>query len=81
MTPKKLALLHTSPVLTPLFASLCMKWMPQTRIFHMVDESLIKNTIEAAATDFAELDDTLDARRELLTQLGSFPRNADERTR
>jgi Asp/Glu/hydantoin racemase len=46
-TPKKLALLHTSPVLSPLFAGLCAKWMPQTRIFHMVDESLIKNTIEA----------------------------------
>jgi Asp/Glu/hydantoin racemase len=47
MTTKKLALLHTSPVLTPLFASLCAKWMPEVRIFHMVDESLIKNTIEA----------------------------------
>ena len=33
MTAKKLALLHTSPVLAPLFASLCAKWMPQTRIF------------------------------------------------
>ena len=47
MTAKKLALLHTSPVLTPLFASLCAKWMPEVKIFHMVDESLIKNTIEA----------------------------------
>lgn len=47
MTSKKLALLHTSPVLAPLFAALCKQWMPQTRIFHMVDESLIKNTIEA----------------------------------
>jgi hypothetical protein len=47
MPAKKLALLHTSPVLTPLFASLCAKWIPDTRLFHMVDESLIKNTIEA----------------------------------
>ena len=47
MTAKKLALLHTSPVLTPLFASLCAKWMPEVKIVHMVDESLIKNTIEA----------------------------------
>jgi Asp/Glu/hydantoin racemase len=47
MTAKKLALLHTSPVLAPLFASLCAKWLPDTRIFHMVDESLIKNTIAA----------------------------------
>lgn len=42
-----LALLHTSPVLTPLFASLCDRWLPETRIFHLVDESLIKNTIQA----------------------------------
>lgn len=47
MTSHRLALLHTSPVLAPLFASLCAKWLPDTRIFHMVDESLIKNTIEA----------------------------------
>jgi Asp/Glu/hydantoin racemase len=47
MTTQKLALLHTSPVLAPLFAGLCKKWMPETGIFHMVDESLIKNTIEA----------------------------------
>ena len=47
MTAKKLALLHTSAVLAPLFASLCAKWMPEARIFHMVDESLIKNTIQA----------------------------------
>ncbi len=42
-----LALLHTSPVLMPLFASLCDRWLPETRIFHVVDESLIKNTIQA----------------------------------
>src|SRR5690348_918789 len=47
MTAKKLALLHTSPVLTAMFASLCAKWMPEVKIFHLVDESLIKNTIEA----------------------------------
>ena len=47
MTTRKLALLHTSPVLAPLFTGLCKQWMPATRIFHMVDESLIKNTIEA----------------------------------
>jgi Asp/Glu/hydantoin racemase len=42
-----LALLHTSPTLTPLFASLCRQHLPQTEIFHMVDESLIKQTISA----------------------------------
>src|ERR1700761_9093887 len=42
-----LALLHTSPTLTPLFTALCRQHMPQTEIFHMVDESLIQQTIAA----------------------------------
>lgn len=54
-SPKKLALLHTSPVLAPLFASLCGKWMPEARIFHMVDESLIKNTIQAGRLEKATI--------------------------
>ena len=47
MPQRKLALLHTSPVLTPQFASLCAKWLPEVQVYHTVDESLIKNTIEA----------------------------------
>jgi Asp/Glu/hydantoin racemase len=45
--PSTLALLHTSPTLTPLFTSLCKQHLPETAIFHMVDESLIKQTISA----------------------------------
>lgn len=44
---KTLALIHTSPTLTPMFASLCLAEMPGVEIFHMVDESLIKDTIRA----------------------------------
>jgi Asp/Glu/hydantoin racemase len=44
---KTLALLRTSPTLTPLFAGLCREHLPEARIFHMVDESLIQNTIRA----------------------------------
>ncbi len=40
-----LALIHTSPTLTPVFGALCAKYMPETAIFHMVDESLIADTI------------------------------------
>jgi Asp/Glu/hydantoin racemase len=47
--PVKLALIHTSPTLAPLFGELCAKWMPEVNIFHMVDESLIKNTVEAGS--------------------------------
>jgi Asp/Glu/hydantoin racemase len=38
-------LIHTSPTLTPLFGALCAEFMPETTVFHMVDESLIKDTI------------------------------------
>ena len=40
-----LAMIHTSPTLTPLFSALCADLMPTTAVFHMVDESLIKDTI------------------------------------
>jgi Asp/Glu/hydantoin racemase len=40
-----LALIHTSPTLTPIFGALCARHMPETAIFHMVDESLIADTI------------------------------------
>lgn len=42
-----LALIHTSPTLTPIFGALCAEQMPGVTAFHMVDESLIKDTIHA----------------------------------
>lgn len=44
---KMLALIHTSPVLVPTFTQLAGEFLPGVTIFHMVDESLIKNTISA----------------------------------
>jgi Asp/Glu/hydantoin racemase len=44
---KTLALIHTSPTLTPIFGALCAEQMPGVAVFHMVDESLIKDTIQA----------------------------------
>jgi Asp/Glu/hydantoin racemase len=44
---QRLALIHTSPTLTPMFGSLCAAEMPDIEVFHMVDESLIKDTIRA----------------------------------
>lgn len=40
-----LALIHTSPTLTPMFGELCARYLPEISIFHMVDESLIADTI------------------------------------
>lgn len=42
-----LALIHTSPTLTPAFAALCRQHVPEAKLFHMVDESLIQETIRA----------------------------------
>jgi Asp/Glu/hydantoin racemase len=42
-----LSLIHTSPVLIPTFAQLCGQHLPGVEVFHIVDESLIKNTIKA----------------------------------
>jgi Asp/Glu/hydantoin racemase len=45
--PQTLALVHTSPTLIPLFSDLCAQQMPAVKLFHMVDESLIKETVRA----------------------------------
>ena len=42
-----LALIHTSPVLVPQFNALCARFLPGEEVFHIADESLIKNTIKA----------------------------------
>jgi Asp/Glu/hydantoin racemase len=44
-----LAFIHTSPTLTPTFTELCRKYIPEANYFHVVDESLIQNTISAGA--------------------------------
>src|SRR5215469_12672211 len=45
--PTTIAYVHTSHVLIPMFAELSKREMPEVRQFHMVDESLIQNTISA----------------------------------
>jgi len=43
----KLAFIHTSHVLIPLFAQLAKDHLPGVEVFHMSDESLIRNTMAA----------------------------------
>lgn len=45
MSQKTLGLIHTSATLVPVFAELCNKHLPQVKLFNIVDDSLIKNTI------------------------------------
>ncbi|MBV8818169.1 MAG: hypothetical protein JO022_07410, partial [Acidobacteriaceae bacterium] len=42
-----IAYIHTSHVLIPLFTGLSKQELPEVESFHMVDESLIKNTIRS----------------------------------
>lgn len=45
MKTKNLGLVHTSATLVPVFAELCNKYLPGVKVFNIVDDSLIKNTI------------------------------------
>ena len=44
---QKVAFLHTSHVLIPVFGALAKDLLPGCEVFHMTDESLIRNTIAA----------------------------------
>ncbi len=43
----KFAFIHTSHVLVPLFSKLAKEILPDVEVFHISDESLIRNTISA----------------------------------
>jgi Asp/Glu/hydantoin racemase len=49
LTASKLAFIHTSHVLIPLFAQLAKDNLPGVEVFHMSDESLIRNTMAAGS--------------------------------
>ncbi|MDP5279795.1 aspartate/glutamate racemase family protein [Sphingomonas sp. DG1-23] len=66
-----LALLHTSPTLSPMFNELTARLLPGVRVLHFVDESLIKNTIAAGMLEKATM-------RRLVALVGStFDAGAD----
>lgn len=44
-----LALIHTSFTLVPMFTELCKKHLPEVRIFHITDDSLIQDTVRHGA--------------------------------
>ncbi len=60
---QRLALLHTSPLLVPVFDELCRAELPEVERYHMVDESLIRNTVRAGRMEKATL-------RRMLAQIG-----------
>jgi Hydantoin racemase len=46
---KTLGLIHTSATLVPVFQQLCSQYLPHVKVFNIVDDSLIKNTIACGA--------------------------------
>jgi len=53
--PKTLCLLHTGALLVPVFTELAKELLPGVRLFHMLDESLIQNTIAAGSLQKATI--------------------------
>jgi Asp/Glu/hydantoin racemase len=49
ITKRKLAVLHTVAGLASTFQQLCTELMPEVEIYHVVDESLLRNTIREGA--------------------------------
>ena len=45
MQPKTLGLIHTSATLVPVFQNLCTQYLPDVKVFNIVDDSLIKDVI------------------------------------
>jgi Asp/Glu/hydantoin racemase len=45
MQQKTLGLIHTSATLVPVFQQLCNEYLPDVKVFNIVDDSLIKNVI------------------------------------
>jgi Asp/Glu/hydantoin racemase len=45
MQQKTLGLIHTSATLVPMFQQLVSQYLPDVKVFNIVDDSLIKNTI------------------------------------
>jgi Asp/Glu/hydantoin racemase len=69
MTPgkKRLALIHTVVGLTGVFQQLCAELMPNVEIYHIVDESLVRDTIRDGAPSPVTY-----------TRLASYVRGAEE---
>jgi Asp/Glu/hydantoin racemase len=63
-TTQTLALIHTSPTLASGFSKLCRRHLPEVEPFHMVDESLIQDTVKAGGLRKATI-------RRLIQQIAS----------
>ena len=47
MAPRRICLIHTAPLMVQLFTPLCRDWLPEVKVTQIINESMIKDTIEA----------------------------------
>ena len=47
MNPRRICLIHTAPLMVQLFTPLCRERLPDVKVTQIINESMIKDTIEA----------------------------------
>ncbi|HEY1892090.1 MAG TPA: aspartate/glutamate racemase family protein [Steroidobacteraceae bacterium] len=47
MTPRRISLIHTAPLMVELFTPLCRDHLPEVKVTQIINESMIKDTMEA----------------------------------
>lgn len=47
MTPRRICLIHTAPLMVQVFTPLCRDRLPDVKVTQIINESMIKDTIEA----------------------------------
>ncbi|HEY6514731.1 MAG TPA: aspartate/glutamate racemase family protein [Steroidobacteraceae bacterium] len=47
MTPRRICLIHTAPLMVELFTPLCRDHLPDVKVTQIINESMIKDTMEA----------------------------------
>jgi len=47
MTPRRICLIHTAPLMVQVFTPLCRDRLPEVKVTQIINESMIKDTIEA----------------------------------
>ena len=56
MTPRRICLIHTAPLMVQLFTPLCRDRLPDVKVTQIINESMLKDTIEAGRVRQATID-------------------------
>ena len=70
MNPRRICLIHTAPLMVQVFTPLCRERLPEVKVTQMINESMIKDTIEAGGVRQPTID-ALETFAEASFKLGS----------